>query len=95
MKERSIREAIQKVCVWRQLYVGRMQEDGSLVRYSLKNAAKKLKMSKKSLDDYLHQIRLGRKYKFDFKKLKDERFGVLRTFNRKLRIKEKASSQEV
>jgi len=67
VKERTIKEVIRKVCVWRRLYNGIMRPDGTLIRYTLENAARKTQMSKKSLDDYLHQIRLGTKYKFDFK----------------------------
>lgn len=37
-------------------------------------------MHKKSLDDYLLHIRLGRKYGFDFQANADEGVGKLRTF---------------
>jgi len=40
--------------------------DGNLVRYSLEDAATKVNVSKKSLDDYLLQLRFGKKYSFDF-----------------------------
>ena len=51
-----------------------------LVRYSLDDAAAKVGVSKKSLDDYLLQMRFGKKYGFDFQKHKHEKVGVLRTF---------------
>lgn len=51
-KERSIEEIIQKVSLWRRLYNGVLR-DGNLVRYSLEDAATKVNVSKKSLDDYL------------------------------------------
>ena len=38
--------------------------------------------SKKSLDDYLLQIRYGSKFGFDFEKHSNEKIGVLRKFNR-------------
>ena len=82
VKERTIKEVIHKVCVWRRLYNGILRPDGILIRYTLENAARKTQMSKKSLDDYLHQIRLGTKYKFDFKNRQDEKFGILRNFIR-------------
>jgi len=64
-KERSIEEIIQKVSLWRRLYNGVLR-DGNLVRYSLEDAATKVNVSKKSLDDYLLQLRFGKKYNFDF-----------------------------
>jgi hypothetical protein len=51
-KERSIADIIEKVSLWRKLYNG-VYRDGNLVRYSLEDAAKKVSVSKKSLDDYL------------------------------------------
>jgi len=39
--------------MWRRLYNGVTGKDGQLVRYSLEDAAKKVGISKKSLDDYL------------------------------------------
>jgi len=64
-KERSIEEIIQKVSLWRKLYNGVLR-DGNLVRYSLEDAASKVNVSKKSLDDYLLQLRFGKKYGFNF-----------------------------
>lgn len=40
----------------------------------------KVGVSKKSLDDYLLQLRFGKKLGFDFEKYKNERVGVLRKF---------------
>jgi hypothetical protein len=48
------------------------------VRYSLDESAKKIGISKKSLDDYLLQLRFGKKLGFNFNKYKDEKIGVLR-----------------
>ena len=39
-------------------------------------------VSKKSLDDYLSQIRQGRQNGFDFNRNKDQKVGKLRTFNK-------------
>jgi hypothetical protein len=50
------------------------------VRYSLEDAAAKVNVSKKSLDDYLLQLRFGKKYGFDFQKNRNEKVGVLRTY---------------
>jgi len=58
------------------------------VRYTLEDAAAKMHLSKKSLDDFLLQLRQGRKYSFDFKKNKGELVGVLRNFNKAKRAEE-------
>ena len=91
-KERKIGFIIEKVNAWRKLYNGFYNENGEHTRYSLDQAAKIIKISKKSLDDYLLQLRLGRKYGFDFNKNKNSRVGVLRVFvknHRSSEVKEK------
>ena len=65
--------------LWRKLYNG-VLKDGNLVRYSLEDAANKVGVSKKSLDDYLLQLRFGKKYGFDFSKHKNDKVGKLRCF---------------
>ena len=52
IKERTIKEIMEKVSEWRQLYCG-MQVNGRFVKLSLKDAASKVGISRKSLDDYL------------------------------------------
>ncbi len=47
-------------------------------------------ISKKSLDDYLLQIRFGRKYGFNFNEHKDDKVGILRSFVRKEKELERA-----
>lgn len=42
------------------------------------NAALKMKVSKKSLDDYKLQINLGKQFGFDFEKHHNSKVGVLR-----------------
>jgi hypothetical protein len=37
-----------------------------MIRYSLDEAARKVGLSKKSLDDYLLQIRFAKRFGFDF-----------------------------
>lgn len=66
-----------------------MLEDGVVKRYSLDEAARKTKISRKSLDDYLLQLRLAKKYKFDFPSNNGALIGVLRRFVRKQRMLEK------
>lgn len=86
-KERKIGYIIDKVSSWRKLYNGYYNESKTFVKYSLDEAAKILNISKKSLDDYLLQLRLGRKFGFNFNKNKNSRVGVLRAFVKNQRTK--------
>jgi hypothetical protein len=67
------------------LYNGYYDEKQELKRMSLEDAANKVGVSKKSLDDYLSQIRLGRYNGFDFNKNKDQKVGKLRLFNKDIK----------
>ena len=58
--------------------MARYGKEQVIIRYSLEDAAKKVGISKKTLDDYLHLIRLGRLYKFNFKECKNLKVGALR-----------------
>ena len=58
-----------------------------LQRWSLEDAAKKVKVSKKSLDDYLLQLRFGKKFGFDFHCNNDKKVGVLRCFVKEMKDK--------
>ncbi len=86
-KERKIGYIIEKVNIWRRLYNGFYNEEGKFIKNSLDEAAKIIGISKKSLDDYLLQLRLGRKYGFNFNGNKDSKVGVLRSFVKKNRNK--------
>ena len=57
-KERKIGYIIEKVFLWRKLYNGFIDEKGNLIKLTLEEAADKVGISKKSLDDYLIQLRL-------------------------------------
>ena len=59
------------------------QEEPQLQRWSLEEAASKVGVSKKSLDDYLLQLRFGKKFGFDFEENKDNKVGVLRMYVKK------------
>ena len=56
-KERKINFINEKVFLWRKLYNGFEDEKGKFVKLTLEEAADKVGLSKKSLDDYLIQIR--------------------------------------
>lgn len=58
-KERTISEVVQKVALWRKLYNGFYeQHSGQIITKTLEDGAKQIGISKKTLDDYLSQIRL-------------------------------------
>ena len=52
---------------------------------SCKVAAKSVGIAKKTLDDYLYQIKLAKKFDFNFIKEKNKKIGVLRNFVRKMK----------
>ncbi len=81
-KERQIRFVVERVSLWRKLYNGVELGNGETVRYSLEDSAKLVGISKKSLDDYLLQLRFGRMYGFDFLRHQCDNIGVLRKFVR-------------
>jgi hypothetical protein len=56
-KERKIGYIIEKVFLWRKLYNGFTDDKGNLMKLTLEEAADKVGISKKSLDDYLIQLR--------------------------------------
>ena len=87
-RERKIGYIIEKVYAWRKLYNGYKDERNNYFKYSLDNAAEKINVSKKSLDDYLLQIRLGRKYGFNFNENKYKKIGELRDFVKDIKERE-------
>jgi hypothetical protein len=56
-KERKIGHIIEKVYLWRKLYNGFTDENGKYIKLTLEESAEKVGISKKSLDDYLIQLR--------------------------------------
>ena len=77
------------MCLWRKYYRGTKDGNGNLIRLSLDEAAQKVGINKRSLDDYLLQLRIGRRYGFDFTKNKSAKIGVLRQFVKREKQKEK------
>ena len=85
-KERKIGEIIKKVYLWRKLNLGFYDKKlNKEIKYSLEDGAMKLGISKKSLDDYLIQLRLGKFYGFNFNEHINDKVGVLRAFVKKNR----------
>lgn len=84
-KERKIGYIIEKVSKWRKLYNGVQTAKGEMIKVTLEEAANKIGISKKSLDDYLLQLRFGRKFGFNFQEHKDDKVGVLRAYVKKFK----------
>jgi hypothetical protein len=84
-KERKIGYIIEKVARWRNLYNGIQNSKGNTVRMTLEEAAKQVDISKKSLDDYLLQLRFGRKFGFNFEEHKNDKVGILRAYVKKFK----------
>jgi len=94
VKERNIKEIVNKVAEWRKLYIGKADANGTVKKYTLEEAAEKVGIAKKTLDDYLLQIRAGKKYGFDFNKHSEGKVGVLRSFVREHKDKHKYNIDE-
>lgn len=82
-KERRIGSVVKKVYMWRKLYTGFYDDQGRFIKLTLDEAAKKVGVSKKSLDDYLIQLRNGRQLGFNFNEHQNDKIGVLRSFIKK------------
>ena len=80
--------------LWRKLYNGVDLGNGETVRYSLEDSARLVGISKKSLDDYLLQLRFGRMYGFDFLKHQCDNIGHLRKFVRENKNKMRNKAQK-
>ena len=91
-KERKIGFIIEKVNLWRKYYNGFKNENGVFIKHTLDDSAKIIGISKKSLDDYLLQLRLGRKFGFDFNSNKNSKVGLLRSFVKQHREKNNCPS---
>jgi len=69
---------------WRIFYNGvKDSRTGQFQQYSLVEAAHKVGVPKKSLDDYMLVIKHAKMYGFDFEKNKDMRFGLVRAYVKK------------
>ena len=79
-KERKIGYILKKVYLWKKLYEGVVDRLGNKIKMTLQDAAEKVDISKKSLDEYLNQIRFGKLLGFDFNKHRNDKVGVLRGF---------------
>jgi hypothetical protein len=53
-----------------------------------------VKVAKRTLDDYIYQIRLGKKLGFDFINCAEDKFKKLRDFNVKAKLKLEQKAEE-
>eukprot|EP00826_Nyctotherus_ovalis_P007831 TRINITY_DN12005_c0_g1_i2.p1 TRINITY_DN12005_c0_g1~~TRINITY_DN12005_c0_g1_i2.p1 ORF type:complete len:233 (+),score=22.65 TRINITY_DN12005_c0_g1_i2:135-833(+) len=86
--ERKISDVIKALFIWRTLVmIGQIDADRKLKRYNRQEAAELVKIPKKTLEDYLLQIKLALCNGFDFNMYCNTRFGVVRDFNRQKAVK--------
>ncbi|CAI2370872.1 unnamed protein product [Moneuplotes crassus] len=79
-RERTIRFVIEKTSTWKSLCNGVERKNGTIKKYSLVEASKKVGLSRKTLVGYLLLLRQGKTHNFDFVKHIDARIGILRSF---------------
>jgi len=85
-KDRKICYIIEKVALWRNLYNGTVLVQGDRNKLTLEEASMHIGISKKSLDDYLLQLRFGRRHGFNFRAHNTERVGLLRSYVKKTKL---------
>jgi hypothetical protein len=93
-KEKRIGEVVEKVALWRRFYTGFYDEKGTFIQKPLELAAAEVGIAKKTLDDYLLQIRCGKKYGFNFNEFVNGKIGELRAFVREAKKHEKKDQKE-
>eukprot|EP00826_Nyctotherus_ovalis_P013957 TRINITY_DN13841_c0_g1_i13.p1 TRINITY_DN13841_c0_g1~~TRINITY_DN13841_c0_g1_i13.p1 ORF type:complete len:249 (+),score=57.75 TRINITY_DN13841_c0_g1_i13:219-965(+) len=78
-KGNTIASIMFEVAAWRAFYVGHITPEGSRVKYTLQRAAEVVGIKKKTLDDYLQQIKKATARNFDFYQNRDKPIGFLRS----------------
>ena len=91
-KERTIKDVKNKVDHWKCLCKKLKEEQPSCKKIS-ERASLMVGIPKKSLDDYMHQIKLGESFNFDFEKHGCDKIGTLRQFNKKESQRKKQASR--
>ena len=86
--EKKLCEVLDALAMWKKIYsYGQNNKDGCLKMYTRQEAAEMVNISKKSLDDYALQVKMAKKYNFDFYSHYNSKFGVVRNFNKKMKAK--------
>lgn len=78
--ERTLGFVIDKVKEWRRLYNGYFDDEGNHKRMKLADAADKISVKKKTLDDYLGLIRMGSELGYKFHENVTQKVKHLRDF---------------
>ena len=86
-RTRKIGEVVKIVYSQRKFFNGYYNDNGEKTKYNLEEASKKVGIKRKTLDDYLKQLRKARLLGFDFNKNKDESISFLRDFNKNKKLK--------
>lgn len=81
-RKRKIGDIVKNVYTQRMLFNGFYNDEGKKIKFELKEASDIVGVPKKTLDDYLKQIRFAREKGFDFNKNKDKPISFLRDFNK-------------
>jgi len=88
--ERTIREVQELVNYWRALHTGYVdKKTKKVVKLSLGEAANKVGVPRKSLDDYLLMMKHAKTNGFDFQANLEQRFGIVRNFVKKVKASKK------
>ena len=80
--ERTIKEVKVKVEQWK-AECKQLKEQNPMMKRVAEKAAETVGIPKKSLDDYMHQLKMGQLHNFEFFKNEDTKIGVLRQFNKR------------
>ena len=80
-RSRKIGDVVKLVYAQRKYFNGFYNDLDEKVKLNLEEASKKVGIKRKTLDDYLKQIRKAREKGFDFNKYKDKPISKLREFN--------------
>lgn len=88
-KERKISEVLDTLFQWKRMSTPGIVKNKKkrAKKMNRQEAANVLKMPKKSLEDYMLQVRIAHENGFDFNLFSNTKFGVVREFNRKTCIK--------
>eukprot|EP00826_Nyctotherus_ovalis_P005032 TRINITY_DN11126_c0_g1_i3.p1 TRINITY_DN11126_c0_g1~~TRINITY_DN11126_c0_g1_i3.p1 ORF type:complete len:274 (+),score=33.37 TRINITY_DN11126_c0_g1_i3:174-995(+) len=80
VKDRTVEEVMLRVATWRKFYIGRITPEGKRMKCTLEEAAKIVRVPKKTLDDHLQQIRKAAEEDFDFDGNRDKAVGTMRRY---------------
>ncbi len=79
--ERKIYDVIKLLTLWKSYYTnGVTKNDGTRERVTMGRAAEYVGVSRKTLDDYMEQVRKAKSQGFDFSSHAQDKMGTLRAF---------------